>query len=128
MSFSALISPSVLLFSFLVGGAICAVAQILIDKTSLAPARILVGMVCLGVFLGAIGAYDYIFKFAGCGISLPLIGFGGSIARGVREVIDKEGAMGILKGALTASSAGCSAALLFGYLSSLIFKGRPKNL
>lgn len=128
MQFLSLISPSTLFFSFLIGGAICALAQILIDKTALAPARILVGMVCLGVFLGAIGVYDYLFKLAGCGVSLPLIGFGGNIARGVSEVIDKEGAMGILKGAFTASSSGCAAALIFGYISALVFKGKPKNL
>ena len=128
MEFISLISPSTLFFAFLIGGGICALAQILIDKTAFTPARVLVGMVCLGVLLGALGIYEYLFKLAGCGVSLPLIGFGGNIAKGVREVIDKEGAMGILKGAFTASSAGCASALIFGYISALIFKGKPKNL
>ncbi|MBO7303031.1 MAG: SpoVA/SpoVAEb family sporulation membrane protein [Clostridia bacterium] len=117
-----------LLLSFLVGGFLCVIAQLLIDLTALTPARILVGMVCLGVFLGAIGLYDFIFKYAGCGISVPLIGYGGTISKGMREAIDKEGAIGILKGAFTASSVGCSAALIFGYLSAIIFKGKPKRL
>ena len=126
--FLNILSPLTLTLSFLVGGFLCLIVQLLIDLTSLTPARILVGLVCFGVFLGAVGLYDKIFSVAGCGVSVPLIGYGGSIARGMREAIDKEGALGILKGAFTASSAGCSAALIFGYLFSLIFKGKPKRL
>ena len=122
------ISPLTLLLSFIVGGSLCLLVQLLIDLTSLTPARILVGLVCFGVFLGAINLYDKIFSLAGCGVSVPLIGYGGAIAKGMREAIDKEGAIGILKGAFTASAAGCSSALIFGYLFSLIFKGKPKRL
>ncbi len=114
--------------AFLLGGAICVVAQILIDKTKLTPARILVSYVVFGVFLGAIGLYKPIFEIFGCGISIPLVGFGGNIANGVKEAIDKEGFLGILKGSLTASSAGLTLALLSGLLSSLFSKGKSKNL
>ena len=116
-----------LIFSFLIGGAVCIVAQILIDLTKLTPARILVLYVCLGVLLGGVGIYEPLFDFSGAGISVPLIGFGGTVAKGVKESIDKDGALGILTGPFTASSAGCSAALVFGYLTALIFKGKPKR-
>ena len=116
-----------LVFSFLIGGAVCIVAQILIDLTRLTPARILVLYVCFGVFLGGVGLYETIFDFSGAGISVPLIGFGGTVAKGVKEAINKDGALGILTGPFTASSAGCSAALVFGYLSALVFKGKPKR-
>ena len=81
-----------------------------------------------GVLLGATGLYDPLFSFAGCGASVPLVGFGANIARGVREAIDREGALGILTGGFSAASAGCSAALIFGYLSALLFSGKPKKL
>ena len=116
------------LLSFAVGGLFCVAAQILIDLTSLTPARILVLYVTGGVLLGATGLYDPLFSFAGCGASVPLIGFGANIARGVREAIDREGALGILTGGFSAASAGCSAALIFGYLSALLFSGKPKKL
>lgn len=116
-----------IIFSFLIGGLICVIAQILIDLTKLTPARILVLYVSFGVFLGGIGLYELLFNFAGAGISVPLIGFGGTVARGVMEAIDKEGAIGILTGPFTAAAAGCSAALVFGYLCALIFKGKPKR-
>lgn len=116
------------LLSFAVGGLFCVAAQILIDLTSLTPARILVLYVTGGVLLGATGLYDPLFSFAGCGASVPLVGFGANIARGVREAIDKEGALGILTGGFSAASAGCSAALIFGYLSALLFSGKPKKL
>lgn len=112
---------------FAVGGFISVAAQLLIDLTRLTPARILVLFVSLGVFLGAVGLYSPIFDFAGAGISVPLIGFGGNIAEGVKDAIDKEGFIGILKGPFTAASAGCSAALVFGYIICLIFKGKPKR-
>lgn len=116
------------LSAFLVGGLFCVAAQILIDLTALTPARILVLYVTLGVLLGALGLYEPLYRFAGCGASVPLIGFGGNIAAGVREAIDNDGAIGILTGGFTAAAAGCSAALIFGYLSALIFSGKPKKL
>ena len=116
-----------LLFAFLIGGGICAAAQVLIDRTRLTPARILVGIVCLGVLLGAAGWYEPLFSFCGCGVSLPLLGFGGNIAKGMREAIDERGAFGILTGAFTAASAGCASALVFGYLSALLFRGGRKR-
>ena len=114
--------------AFILGGFICVIAQILIDKTKLTPARILVSYVVFGVFLGAIGFYKPLFDIFGCGVSIPLIGFGGNVAIGVKEAIDKEGFLGIFKGALTASSAGLSVALLSGLLSSFFSKGNSKNL
>lgn len=116
------------LLSFAVGGLFCVAAQILIDLTSLTPARILVLYVTGGVLLGATGLYYPLFSFAGCGASVPLVGFGANIARGVKEAIDREGALGILTGGFSAASAGCSAALIFGYLSALLFSGKPKKL
>jgi len=114
-------------FAFLIGGLICVIAQLLIDLTKLTPARILVLYVTFGVFLGGVGLYTPLFDFAGAGVSVPLIGFGGNVARGVMEAVEKDGALGILTGPFTAAAAGCSAALVFGYLSALIFKGKPKR-
>ena len=114
-------------FAFLIGGLICVIAQLLIDLTKLTPARILVLYVCFGVFLGGVGLYEPLFNFAGAGISVPLIGFGGTVARGVMEAVDKDGLIGVLTGPFTAAAAGCSAALVFGYLCALIFKGKPKR-
>ena len=119
--------PIKLLFAFLVGGAICASVQLLIDLTKLTPARILVLMVATGVFLGAVGLYEPIFKAVGAGISVPLIGFGGNVALGVKEAVDAYGFIGIFKGPFAASSVGCTAALVFGYLVCLIFKAKPKR-
>jgi stage V sporulation protein AE len=118
---------TVLILSFVVGGLICALAQVLLDLTRLSPARILVFLVCFGVFLGAIGLYKPIFEAVGCGISVPLIGFGGTVAEGVKESVDSFGLFGVLKGPFTSAAPGCSAALISGYLFSLIFKGRPKR-
>ena len=117
-----------ILLAFLAGGFICVLAQILIDKTSFTPARILVGTVCLGVFLFAIGIYEPLFDIFGCGISVPLIGFGAVIGKGVKEAVDSFGALGILSGGLTASSVGITTALLLAVLTSLITKGRSKRL
>ena len=116
------------LYAFLIGGAFCVIAQLLIDLTTLTPARILVIFVSLGVFLGAIGVFEPLLSFAGCGASVPLVGFGAGIARGVKEAINEKGALGILSGGFEAAAAGCSAALIFGYLTALIFKGKPKRL
>ena len=114
------------LWAFLIGGMICTVAQILLDRTKLSPARILVGYVVAGVLLGALGLYDPLIDLAGTGASVPLSGFGNLIARGVRIAIDEHGAMGILSGAFTAAASGIAAALCFGFLAALFSKGRPK--
>ena len=113
---------------FLFGGFVCVIAQILIDKTSLTPARILVMMVTTGVLIYALGLYDPLFEIFGAGISLPLLGFGATIGKGVKEAVTEEGAIGILKGALTASSAGITAAILMGVLMSFLTKGKPKKM
>ncbi len=117
-----------LIKAFAVGGAFCAIAQILIDLTKLTPARILVLYVSVGVFLGAVGLFEPLLDFAGCGASVPLVGFGGIVAKGVREAIDKDGAIGILGGGLTAASVGITASLLFGYLVAILFRGGPKKM
>ena len=114
------------LFAFVIGGALCAIAQILIDKTKLTPARILTGYVVMGVFLGAIGVYAPLVELAGNGALTPLTGFGYLISKGVREVVEEKGLMGVFTGGLTASSAGISAALFFSLIASLIFKGKQK--
>ena len=114
-------------WTFLVGGLFCAVAQILIDKTKLTPARILVAYVCVGVLLGAVGIYEPLVEFAGCGATVPLTGFGNTIAKGVREAVDEKGLLGALSGGFTASSAGIAAALCFGYLAAVLFRSRPKR-
>ena len=116
------------LLAFVLGGVICVIAQLLIDLTRLTPARILVIYVCAGVVLYGIGVYDPLFEIFGAGVSVPLIGFGANIAKGVREAIDSSGPLGILSGGLSASSAGITAALLLGFFSSVIFKPRPKRM
>ena len=112
--------------AFLVGGFICLIGQILIDKTKLTPARILTGYVVAGVILSAIGIYQPLVDFAGAGASVPLSGFGNLMAQGVKEAVDKEGALGILKGALTAGSAGITAAIVFGLIASLCSSSKEK--
>jgi len=114
------------LFAFVIGGALCAIAQILIDKTKLTPARILTGYVVTGVFLGAIGVYAPLVELAGNGALTPLTGFGYLISKGVREAVEENGLMGVFTGGLTASSAGISAALFFSLIASFIFKGKQK--
>ena len=116
-----------LILAFIIGGLICVAAQLLIDLTKLTPARILVLYVCLGVFIGGLGLYEPLFELAGAGVSVPLIGFGANISKGVTEAVDEYGLLGILKGPFTAASVGCSAALIFGYLVTLIFKSKPKR-
>lgn len=115
------------LWAFLVGGAFCAVAQLLLDLTALTPARVLVIYVVAGVLLGAVGLYEPLYRLAGAGASVPLVGFGASVAKGVREAVGSDGALGILTGGLTAAAGGTSAALIFGYLSALIFHGKAKR-
>ncbi|MBQ8345461.1 MAG: SpoVA/SpoVAEb family sporulation membrane protein [Clostridia bacterium] len=116
-----------LLKAFAVGGLFCVVAQILIDKTALTPARILVTYVVAGVLLGAVGLYAPLSEFAGAGASVPLTGFGNLIAEGVRKAVEETGLLGALTGPLTAASAGIAAALCFSFLAALLSKGgRPK--
>lgn len=106
--------------AFLVGGAICSVVQIFIDRTKLMPGRIMVGLVCLGVILGAVGVYQPFIDWAGAGASVPLLGFGNTLWKGVKEAVITDGIIGIFKGGLTASAVGISGALIFGYIVSLI--------
>lgn len=113
--------------AFLVGGALCAIAQILIDKTKLTPARILVFYVVSGVILGAVGLYKPLVDFAGAGATVPLTGFGYLISEGIREAVDKQGLLGALTGAFTAAAGGISAALIFGYLAAVAFKGKRRG-
>lgn len=114
-------------WAFVIGGAFCVIAQILIDKTTLTPARILVSYVTAGVILGALGLYAPLVKFAGAGATTPLTGFGYLISKGVKEAVGKQGLLGALTGPLTAAAGGIAAALCFGYLAALIFKGKPKK-
>jgi stage V sporulation protein AE len=120
-------SLSSYILAFTVGGAICVIAQILIDKTKLTPARILVAYVCAGVILTAIGVYEPLVKLAGGGATTPLTGFGYTIATGVKEAVDEKGLVGALTGGLTATSGGIAAALIFGFVASLIFSSKPKK-
>ena len=112
--------------AFLVGGAICMLGQILIDKTRLTPARILVCYVVLGVILGGAGVYDKLVDFAGAGATVPLTGFGNTLAKGVREAV-KEGILGALTGGLKASAAGIAAAVFFGFLAALLCNPKDKS-
>ncbi len=115
------------LSTFIVGGLLCVVAQVLIDKTKLTPARILVGYVVAGVLLSAVGLYQPLVDFAGAGASTPLTGFGHLIARGVKKAVDEKGLLGALTGPLTAAAGGTAAALVFGYITALLAKGKPKD-
>ena len=113
--------------AFLVGGALCLIGQVLIDKTKLTPARILVSYVVAGVILGAVGIYAPFAEFAGAGATVPLTGFGYNLAKGVKEAVDEKGFLGILTGGLKACAGGISAAVICGLLASLIFKDRDKT-
>lgn len=113
--------------AFVVGGIICALVQILLDKTKMMPGRVMVLLVCSGAVLGALQIYGPFVEFAGAGASVPLLGFGNLLWEGMKEAIDKEGALGLFKGGFTACAAGVSAALLFGYLSSFIFRSKMKK-
>ena len=113
--------------AFLFGGALCLIGQILIDKTKLTPARILVSYVVMGVLLGAIGVYETWIEFAGAGASVPLTGFGNTLAKAVREAVDQDGFIGIFTGGLKASAGGITAAVLAGLLVSIVFKAKDKS-
>ena len=113
--------------AFLVGGGICLLTQILIDKTKLTPARILVSYVVIGVFLGAIGVYKPLVEFAGTGATVPLTGFGYNLAKGVKEAVQEDGFLGIFTGGLKACAGGITAAVVAGLLASLLFKAKDKS-
>ena len=116
-----------LIKAFLVGGTLCMLGQILIDKTKLTPARILVSYVIIGVFLGAIGVYEPLVQFAGAGATVPLTGFGYSIAKGVKEAVTEDGFLGILTGGLKATAGGITAAIMAGIFAAILFKDKDKT-
>lgn len=107
--------------AFIIGGLICAIVQILIDKTTLLPGRIMVGLVVLGSILCALGLYEPLLEFGGAGASVPLLGFGNVLFKGTKEAISSDGFLGLFRGGFTSSSVGISAALIFSYIASLIF-------
>ena len=113
--------------AFAVGGLICMIAQVVINLTDLTAGKILVTFMLAGVALQALGLYQYLVDFAGAGATLPLTGFGYTITKGVREAVDKEGLIGALKGGLTATAGGITAALFFGVIAALLFKSKPKR-
>ena len=113
--------------AFWVGGLICALTQILMDKTKMLPGRIMVLLVCTGAVLGAVGVYEPFMEYAGAGASVPLLGFGNTLWKGVKEAVEQEGFIGIFMGGFKASAVGISAALIFGYLASLVFEPKMKS-
>lgn len=113
--------------AFVIGGILCVIAQILIDKTKLTPARILVLYVTVGTFLGGLGIYKYLVDFAGCGATVPLTGFGYNLSKGVIEEVSKTGFLGAFTGGIKASAGGITAAIVFGYIASLIAKPKMKK-
>ena len=114
-------------WAFVFGGLLCVIAQILIDKTKLTPARILVGYVVAGVILGAVGLYGPFVEFAGAGATTPLTGFGYIISKGIAEDVEARGLLGALTGSFRAAAAGTTAAICFGFIAALVFKAKPKN-
>ena len=116
-----------LLKAFLVGGALCSIGQVLIDKTKLTPARILTGYVVTGVVLGALGIYEPLVRWAGAGATVPLLGFGNTLAQGVKTAVAKQGLLGVFTGGLTTSAGGIAAAVCFALLMALIFKPGEKK-
>ena len=113
--------------AFLIGGAICVVGQILIDRTKLTPARILVCYVVLGVILGGTGVYEKLVDFAGAGATVPLTGFGNTLAKGVRDAVQEQGILGVLTGGLKATAGGITAAAFFGFLAALVCNPKDKS-
>ena len=116
-----------ILFSFLVGGILCVIGQILIDKTKLTPARILVIYVTTGVILGALGIYKKLVDIAGCGATVPLTGFGYNLAKGTMEAVKEQGLLGAFIGGVKSSAGGIAAAVFFGYIASLLAKPKIKS-
>ena len=113
--------------AFFIGGLLCLIGQILIDKTKLTPARILVSYVVIGVLLGAIGVYQSLADFAGAGATVPLTGFGNTLAKGVKKAVDEDGFLGIFTGGLKASAGGITAAIFSGLLASILFRPKDKS-
>ena len=113
--------------AFFVGGLLCLIGQILIDKTKLTPARILVSYVVIGVFMGAIGVYQALADFAGAGATVPLTGFGNTLAKGVKKAVEEDGFLGIFTGGLKASAGGITAAIFSGLLASILFRAKDKS-
>ena len=113
--------------AFIVGGIICALVQVLMEKTKMMPGRIMVLLVCLGAVLGAIGVYEPFSKWAGAGANVPLLGFGNVLWKGMKQAIDEEGAIGLFKGGFTACAVGVSSALIFSYIASLLTKPKMKR-
>jgi stage V sporulation protein AE len=113
--------------AFIVGGSLCVMGQILIDKTKLTPARILVSYVVIGVILGGLGLYEPLVEFAGAGATVPLTGFGNTLAKGVREAVDEKGFLGIFTGGLKATAGGIAAAVFAGLVASFLFKPKDKS-
>ncbi|MCM1046012.1 MAG: SpoVA/SpoVAEb family sporulation membrane protein [Candidatus Gastranaerophilales bacterium] len=113
--------------AFWVGGLICVLSQILMEKTKMMPGRIMVLLVVTGAFISAVGWYEPFSEFAGAGASVPLLGFGNILMKGVKEAVEEEGFLGLFMGGFKAGAVGCSAALIFGYLASLIFKPKMKK-
>lgn len=116
-----------LLKAFLIGGAICAIGQILIDLTNLTPGKILVGFVVFGVFLGAVGVYEHIIDWAGAGATVPLTGFGNNLVEGTKKAVDEDGLAGVITGPLTAGAGGIMTAVLSGFIVSLLAKPKEKK-
>lgn len=112
--------------AFLCGGVLCLIGQLLIDKTPLTPAKILVTYVVSGVVLGGLGLYKYVVEFGGAGATVPLTGFGFLLAKGVAKAVEEQGVLGALTGGVTAAAGGIAASIFFGYLAALIFKSKPK--
>lgn len=127
MDFFQSIDWMLILRCFVVGGLICVIGQILIDKTKMTPARILVSFVTIGVILGALGIYKYIIDFAGCGATVPLTGFGANLAKGTLEAVKENGILGAFIGGVKSSAGGIAAAVFFGYIASLIAKPKIKK-
>ena len=112
--------------AFIVGGIICVIGQVLIDKTKLTAARILVGYVVTGVFLGALGVYKPLTQFAGCGATVPLSGFGYTLSEGVKKAVNERGILGVFTGGLASTAAGITAAMIAGLIMSIIFRAKDK--
>ena len=113
--------------AFLVGGILCVIGQVLIDRTKLTPARILVGYVVSGVFLGAVGIYEPLTQFAGCGATVPLSGFGYTLSEGVKKAVNDRGLLGVFTGGLVSAAAGITSAMIAGLIMSIIFRAKDKS-